>query len=246
MCPQNSEATWTRICAVPYCLEPANRSKWGWAKYCQDHRYGRGAVLKEQVLENAAYKRTKRRYPTLGPCERCGAEGENRHHRDRNPANTEPDNIEILCVRCHRKEHPPRFTVGPCVDCGKETRTRLSVVRCRKCNQRRRQREKGVPARAKPAACCIECGAEGKTRGLNLCNRCYQRDLRRRLREREAGGVGSKYRLRGRVWVVVRVWSEGTRTGEHLRNVLWVRLRREQDSYEIARPFAGHPGLKNP
>lgn len=56
-------------------------------------------------------------------CENCGTQGltpdkyeewdspENRplllevHHKDRNPANCEPDNLTALCRRCHRKAH---------------------------------------------------------------------------------------------------------------------------------------------
>jgi len=43
-------------------------------------------------------------------CERC--EKINRimraiivHHKDRNPKNNHPDNLEALCVECHDKEH---------------------------------------------------------------------------------------------------------------------------------------------
>jgi len=50
------------------------------------------------------HDRAKRRFK-LGPCQRCGKPGKHRHHRDRNPLNNTPSNIEILCFSCHQLEH---------------------------------------------------------------------------------------------------------------------------------------------
>lgn len=46
-------------------------------------------------------------------CERCGFNPENKlnldvHHRDRNRKNNSPENLETLCVGCHRLEHRKR------------------------------------------------------------------------------------------------------------------------------------------
>lgn len=44
-------------------------------------------------------------------CERCGNKIENLrngwagHHKDHNPMNNVPDNLEVLCKRCHQIEH---------------------------------------------------------------------------------------------------------------------------------------------
>lgn len=38
---------------------------------------------------------------SLRQCDRCGAPGTERHHRDDNPLNNHPDNIAIYCRRCH-------------------------------------------------------------------------------------------------------------------------------------------------
>lgn len=41
-------------------------------------------------------------------CERCAAHREvelPRHHKDRNRANNKIENLEVLCVPCHNKEH---------------------------------------------------------------------------------------------------------------------------------------------
>ena len=45
-------------------------------------------------------QRAQRRY-RLRACDRCGRPGMDRHHRDGNTGNNEPENIEILCRRCH-------------------------------------------------------------------------------------------------------------------------------------------------
>lgn len=46
----------------------------------------------------------------LCTCERCGFrqplnEPLPRHHKDRNRANNDPSNLEVLCQSCHSKEH---------------------------------------------------------------------------------------------------------------------------------------------
>ena len=37
----------------------------------------------------------------LSNCELCGAPGHDRHHKDGNPVNNDPSNIQSLCRRCH-------------------------------------------------------------------------------------------------------------------------------------------------
>lgn len=61
------------------------------------------------ITKSTAYHRAQRYYP-LQPCEICGKEpgGDprvERHHKDRNPLNNEPDNIQFLCENCHYKTH---------------------------------------------------------------------------------------------------------------------------------------------
>lgn len=51
----------------------------------------------------------------LTDCERCGKPGEARHHRDRNPENNAPENIEVLCLKCHRLEHGREMYLARCV-----------------------------------------------------------------------------------------------------------------------------------
>jgi hypothetical protein len=45
--------------------------------------------------------RCRRLYPVLGPCQRCGKPARDRHHKDANPGNNDPSNVEILCRSCH-------------------------------------------------------------------------------------------------------------------------------------------------
>lgn len=37
----------------------------------------------------------------LGPCERCGEPGVERHHKDGDPGNNKRRNVKIVCRRCH-------------------------------------------------------------------------------------------------------------------------------------------------
>lgn len=67
------------------------------------------------VSFKGGYMRTHAEYDTkldLTTCSRCGATGVemNIHHDDRNPTNTNEDNLEVLCVMCHKLEH-----LGPAV-----------------------------------------------------------------------------------------------------------------------------------
>jgi hypothetical protein len=61
--------------------------------------------LREAMLARAGHR-----------CERCGVTDEELwreygndrlhvHHRDRDVQHNEPDNLEVLCASCHRKEH---------------------------------------------------------------------------------------------------------------------------------------------
>jgi predicted nucleic acid-binding Zn ribbon protein len=40
-----------------------------------------------------------------GPCVQCGAEKAVIHHKDHNPFNTTPGNLERLCRACHARHH---------------------------------------------------------------------------------------------------------------------------------------------
>lgn len=58
---------------------------------------GDGITKAETGRERARY-----RYE-LGPCESCGEPGTDRHHKDGKTTHNEPENISILCRRCHMR-----------------------------------------------------------------------------------------------------------------------------------------------
>ncbi len=64
---------------------------------------GAGAPLKENVSVKSARSRAQRWYPDTGPCEFCGAEPAERHHRDSDARNNARSNIALACRRCHMK-----------------------------------------------------------------------------------------------------------------------------------------------
>lgn len=53
---------------------------------------------------NAGRKRAQKDFP-MGKCTLCGADGKDRHHRDGNSLNNNPENIKILCRKCHMTVH---------------------------------------------------------------------------------------------------------------------------------------------
>lgn len=80
--PKMKKATFCRRCS------PLTRDSF--------HPFWRGDL----ATKNVKRKRAERRYE-MGPCERCGQPGHDRHHLDGDPGNNRPDNVEILCRSCH-------------------------------------------------------------------------------------------------------------------------------------------------
>lgn len=124
----------------------------------------RGAAThnwKGNRASSSAKHRRAQRLVKLGLCERCGKQGEHRHHKDDDPGNNEPSNIQVLCCKCHfiidgRLERlharnrelakifkPPK----PCCNCKRPYKP-LRQHRCRPCyrfwkrhHRERRKRE---------------------------------------------------------------------------------------------------------
>jgi 5-methylcytosine-specific restriction endonuclease McrA len=61
--------------------------------------------LGDNATQRAGRARALRKYKTIGPCEDCGSEKSERHHRDGNALNNSPENMEALCKKCHMKRH---------------------------------------------------------------------------------------------------------------------------------------------
>jgi 5-methylcytosine-specific restriction endonuclease McrA len=54
-----------------------------------------------------AHQRLRARLMQLHPlCQRCGTDwSRHLHHRNRDPHDRRPSNVEMLCQRCHAAEH---------------------------------------------------------------------------------------------------------------------------------------------
>lgn len=59
----------------------------------------------DRVTEGGGRARLHRRDSARGKTCPCGAEAEHMHHVDRDPRNNLDDNIEFLCVACHKARH---------------------------------------------------------------------------------------------------------------------------------------------
>ena len=55
------------------------------------------------INDFGARERARRLYPSIGPCVLCGNAKSQRHHKDGNPRNNAPENIIIVCMKCHMK-----------------------------------------------------------------------------------------------------------------------------------------------
>lgn len=83
----------------------------------------------------------------LGPCERCGKEGVERHHKDANPGNNSKRNVMIVCRKCHmiidgrleryvaalRKKATTFQPAKPCLSCQRPYKP-LRNGRCAACD----------------------------------------------------------------------------------------------------------------
>lgn len=56
----------------------------------------------ERALQS--FRSQARRITPHGPCVVCGRPGVDVNHKDRNPKNNEPSNLERLCKKCHRRQ----------------------------------------------------------------------------------------------------------------------------------------------
>ncbi len=65
---------------------------------------GRPRVTGDAVTSQVMYGRA-RRLVAPGPCVVCREVGKHINHKDRNPWNNNPANLERLCVKCHNGQH---------------------------------------------------------------------------------------------------------------------------------------------
>lgn len=55
----------------------------------------------DSIIAKSGDVRALRAFPESMPCERCGADKSERHHKDHNTRNNDASNIARLCRRCH-------------------------------------------------------------------------------------------------------------------------------------------------
>ena len=68
-------------------------------RFGPEHHHWKG----EAVSRTSGRNRAERHFISQ-PCELCGNTKAERHHKDNNTANNEPDNIQFLCRKCHMQE----------------------------------------------------------------------------------------------------------------------------------------------
>ena len=91
----------------------------GRRKYCNQRCMAKGFTgrWKENVLEVEGRYRA-RTITEKTQCERCpNTANLDVHHRDGDPLNNDPSNLEVLCRSCHIRHHRKRFCSLP--NCGR-------------------------------------------------------------------------------------------------------------------------------
>jgi hypothetical protein len=93
--------------------------------------------------------RARKIYP-LRDCEVCGKPGKERHHKDENTLNNEPENVQVLCRRCHAIAHEEIYKL--------RGRTPAQIEAARR--------------KIKPATACCNCGRIEKPQRHGRCTAC--------------------------------------------------------------------------
>lgn len=85
--------------------------------FCSLPCFGAAQAKVPSTLEEA-YTRARQLCRRVS-CNRCGSlERLQVHHQDRNPFNNQANNLEVLCVPCHVKEHLKPTRMSTCAICG--------------------------------------------------------------------------------------------------------------------------------
>lgn len=151
----------------------------------KDHYAWKG----DETTPTVKRKRAQRLY-AADQCEKCGGSPAERHHKDTDTGNNAPENIAILCRRCHMAEdgrlaklaatHPEALPARPCVTCS-VLATRFWHGQCHKCNEYERRNGTKRPAVAnikesrKVFGECPNCHRHGQlSTQYGTCTRCYR------------------------------------------------------------------------
>ena len=59
-----------------------------------------------EYAKDSGYGICRKLYPILpDKCEECNRVPKHKHHKNSNPLNNSPENVQFLCNSCHRKKH---------------------------------------------------------------------------------------------------------------------------------------------
>lgn len=110
-----------------YCQKPMERKRHSngelqsWAEYNRQKYCNREcmkAAFKAKPKHGVSWMTVHYHARNLLPngfCEICGSEKNvDVHHKDSNPQNNNPDNLQRLCRSCHMKVHRPQSTCSIC------------------------------------------------------------------------------------------------------------------------------------
>lgn len=139
-CGTPTRAKRCRRCTQPYERTAENRAKMSAALKGKPHNYRSGGSLpgvalkikawwtpdrKEERRQELLQRNPSARYHGLssrqaarivrsaGKCERCPSKKRlGIHHKDRNKKNQERSNLEVLCHRCHMRDHSAAGETG--------------------------------------------------------------------------------------------------------------------------------------
>lgn len=100
----------------------------------------------------------KRLCNAVGACQSCGSTGRlDIHHKDRDKRNHSPDNLAVLCRRCHMRDHAQRGETGWDRYHQKRTSARDSARASRHPAAPHADRGRGPPARPRTRQASARC-----------------------------------------------------------------------------------------
>ena len=169
--PVFTSAGYARICAI--CEERPVAPQRTRCHACKMYKYNHGIERPKGLTPrhyvkrgpahyawkgDAAGTQTKRdrarRAYALGLCERCGDTASDRHHKDGDTGNNAPENIQLLCRRCHMEvdgrlaafmalPKTPKQAAKPCSVCDQPYKP-LRKGLCARCYSARRRNARSV------------------------------------------------------------------------------------------------------
>jgi len=86
-------------------------------KYCDIECYSKYRLSAQCTNQSTGHYRARKIAHAL-TCERCGKSAKHVHHKDREPTNNKPENLESLCTKCHALEHKRKVALSTCAVCG--------------------------------------------------------------------------------------------------------------------------------